>query len=269
MRMDAYPVAALARALVAIQNTRTPTAQQLAETDILLTASFAALGEDYLTGQVDPKSVAQSWHIDPQEENVDSALVRSLRNAALDKSIAAMRPQDADYTALRKELDRFQQITLNGGWPSVPRGESVKPGEAMSATRVAALRQRLAAEGIAIPEAPAAPAPANRKAQPSVYDRALAAAVAEFQARHSIVVDSMLGEETFDALNKPAAYRAAQIAANLERMRWMPRTLGARHVSVNVPAFRLEAFDNNQKVLEMKVIVGEEFEDKATPVFSD
>ena len=268
LRMDAYPIGALARAMAAVAQAEKPTAQQLAETDVLLTAAFASLGEDYLTGQVDPKSVAQSWHIDPQEENVDSALVRSLRNAALDKSIAAMRPQSPDYDALRRELDRYQKIVAAGGWPSVPRGEAIKPGEPMSAARVAALKARLSVEGLLPADQPANAAPASQPTR-SVYDRQLAGAVAQFQSRHGIVVDSMLGKETFDALNKPAAYRAAQIAANLERMRWLPRSLGSRYVIVNVSGFHLEAYDNGQKALEMKVIVGEDYEDKATPVFSD
>jgi len=55
----------------------------------------------------------------------------------------------------------------------------------------------------------------------------------------------------------------------MERHRWMPRSLGSRYISVNVPAFHLEAYDKGQKALEMKVIVGQEYEDKATPVFSD
>ena len=38
---------------------------------------------------------------------------------------------------------------------------------------------------------------------------------------------------------------------------------------VNVPAFRLEAYDNGAKTLDMKVIVGQDYEDKATPVFAD
>ncbi len=266
MRMDAYPVGALARTMAVIQQTAAPSAQQLAEADVILTASFAALGEDYLTGQIDPKSVAQSWHIDPQEENVDSALVRSLRNAALEKSLAAMRPQGDDYASLQKELDKYQRITLNGGWQAVPRVEkAAKPGEPMNAAVVAGLRARLAVEGMVAAET-ATPAAQTRSA---VYDRSLAGAVAQFQSRHGITVDSMIGQETFDALNKPAAYRAAQIAANLERMRWLPRTLGQRYIAVNVSAFRLEAYDNGEKALEMRVIVGEDYEDKATPVFSD
>jgi murein L,D-transpeptidase YcbB/YkuD len=269
MRMDAYPVGAIAQAMAALTDkSKTPTAAQLAETDVILTAAYAALGEDYLTGQIDPRSVAQAWHIDPQEENVDSALVRSMRNAALDKGIAAMRPPNPEYAALRKELDRYQKIVAAGGWPSVPRGEPIKPGEPMSADRVAALKQRLAIEGLLPREGGAAATPASQSSS-AVFDRSLAGAVAQFQARHGIVVDSMIGKETFDALNKPAAYRAAQIAANLERMRWLPRTFGSRFILVNVSAFHLEAWNNGQKELEMRVIVGEDYEDKATPVFSD
>jgi murein L,D-transpeptidase YcbB/YkuD len=261
MRMDAYPIGPLANAMSAVTQTNTPTADQLADADIILTASFAALGEDYLTGQVDPKSVAQNWHIDPQEENVDSALARGMRTAAIDKAIATMRPQDPEYSALRKELDHFQQIAAKGGWPVVPSGKAVKPGERMDAARISALRQRLALEGMS--------SAADSQSTSNVYDRSLAAAVATFQARHGIAVDSMLGAETMASLNETSAYRTAQIAANLERMRWLPRTFSSRYIYVNVPAFRLTAFDNGKPALDMKVIVGQDYEDKATPVFSD
>lgn len=259
MRMDAYPIPALAQSLAAIEQKKNPTADELADADIILTASFVALGEDYLTGQVDPKSVAQAWYIDVNDENVDSALVRSIRTSALDKALTTMRPQDPDYSGLRKALDQYQQIVVRGGWPGIPEGKAVKPGEAMSPARVAALRQRLAAENYL----------SDSSVRSGVYDASLAGAVANFQAHHAIAVDSMLGKETIDALNQSAAYRAAQIAANLERLRWLPRSFGSRYIYVNIPAFRLEAYDKGQLALEMKVIVGEDYVDKATPVFSD
>lgn len=272
MRIDAYPIAQIAQAMTPIGQNVKQTAEQLADADALMTATFVALAEDHLTGQVDPKSVAQNWHIDVQEDDVDSALVRAIRTSALDRALTTMRPSDPDYTGLRKALDHYQQLAVKGGWAGIPSGKPVKPGEAMSAERVAALRQRLAVEGYAAaPAAKSSAAPASQtNATPaSVYDRELAGAVAQFQAHHAIAVDSMLGKETFDALNQSAAYRAAQIAANLERLRWLPRSLGSRYIYVNVPAFRLEAYDKGQKVLDMKVIVGQDYEDKATPVFSD
>jgi murein L,D-transpeptidase YcbB/YkuD len=265
MRMDDYPIGAIAQAMAPIGQGVKESADQLAEADLLMTATFAALAEDYLTGQVDPKSVAQNWHIDVDEENVDSALVRAIRTPALEKALTTMRPAGEDYTGLRKSLDRYQQIVVKGGWPAVPRGEAAKPGERMSAARLAALRQRLAVEGyVAAPASQPNAAPSG-----NTYDPELAGAVAQFQAHHAIAVDSMLGKETLDALNQSAAYRAAQIAANLERLRWLPRSFGSRYIYVNVPAFRLEAYDKGEKVLDMKVIVGQDYEDKATPVFSD
>jgi murein L,D-transpeptidase YcbB/YkuD len=274
MRLDVYPIGELASALAALKQTKTPTAEQLAEVDVLLTSSFAALGEDYLEGQIDPKSVAQSWHINPKDDDVDSALVRSIRNPALDKALATMRPADDDYLALRKELVRFRGIVAKGGWPALPEGKPVKPGETDNPARIAALRARLAAEGITVP----APIPAAGDSSPTkrvqaartgMYDRGLAGAVAWFQSHHGIVVDSMLGPETLKSLNLPATFRLGQIAANLERYRWLPRSFGSRYVFANVPAFRLEAYDAGKKVLDMKVIVGQDYEDKATPVFAD
>lgn len=261
MRMDVYPIGELAKAIIAAKQDK-PTAQQLADADVLLTASYAALGEDMLTGQVKPRSVNQSWFIDPQEENVDSALVRNLRVEALDKSLATMRPADDDYASLRKQLVNYRNILAKGGWPTIPATKPVKPGQPLNPQVIAALRARLASEGIITADSGAASAG-------NVYDARLAGAVAEFQTRHTIGVDSMLGKETVDALNKSAAYRLTQVVANMERYRWLPRSLGQRYIFVNVPAFKLEAYDKGELALVMKVIVGQEYEDKATPVFAD
>jgi L,D-transpeptidase YcbB len=280
VRIDDYPVNEMAQAISDVRNTKQPTADQLANADVLLTATYASLGEDLLVGSVAPKSVGQDWHIDAREENVDSALVRTLSKLPLDKSITAMRPADEEYAALQKELVRYREIVAKGGWQPVPAGKPLKRGQADSPQRLAALRARLQAEGIdvaSVPPASAAPASADSatsarrpaKSGSAVFDDGLAAAVAQFQARHGINVDSSLGTETLNSLNVPAAYRLGQIAANLERAKWMPRSLGSRYIYVNVPAFHLQAFDGDKPALEMKVIVGQEYEDKATPVFSD
>jgi murein L,D-transpeptidase YcbB/YkuD len=141
----------------------------------------------------------------------------------------------------------------------VPDGRPLKAGDTDSPARLDALRARLTAEGYAL----------DSTTRHGLYDKRLATAVDDFQLHHAIGEDGMLGAETLAALNLPAEYRVAQIAANLERYRWMPRSLGARYILVNVPAFKLSAWDSGQKVLEMRVIVGKDYEDKATPVFSD
>ncbi|HEY9229002.1 MAG TPA: L,D-transpeptidase family protein [Gemmatimonadaceae bacterium] len=246
LRLDAYPLAELSRALQAVDQ-KHPTAQQLADADVLLSSAYAAFGEDMLTGQRKPSALGQAWHINPLEERVDSALALTLREDDLAAGLARMRPQDPGYDSLRAELGRYRELAAKGGWARVPAGGG----------RIAALRARLAVEGISVSSG-------GRS-----LERRLAGAIAEFQARHGIVVDSILGQETLDALNVPVEYRVAQIASNLERYRWMPRSLGSRYILVNVPQFKLTAFDSGVKALEMKVIVGKDYADRATPVFSD
>jgi murein L,D-transpeptidase YcbB/YkuD len=93
--------------------------------------------------------------------------------------------------------------------------------------------------------------------------------LSEYQERHGLAKTGRVDAPTRAALNVSAEDRAKQIAANLERHRWLPRTLGSRYVFVNVPSFRLDAYDGGQKALTMKVVVGQEYEGKVTPVFSD
>src|SRR4051794_24641747 len=77
MRLDVYPLSDLAQALQAIE--KHPNAQQLANADVLLSAAYTAYGENMLTGQLDPSTLNQSWHISRREERIDSALTLTLR----------------------------------------------------------------------------------------------------------------------------------------------------------------------------------------------
>jgi murein L,D-transpeptidase YcbB/YkuD len=306
--LTAYPLPALAEAVAALKEGARPTAEQVARADVLMSSAYVALAHDLLTGQTDPKTTTTDWFINANVERLDSAIVAGLGDPDVTRGIDRMRPATDDYRALRQQLVRYRELAAKGDWPKVPAGRSLKPGEGDSPARLAALRDRLAAEGLTgaatgssgdsvqaaatdssrgqaaagvdtgvaagrgnAAAAGSAKTAARRAVRPGqvVYDQALAAGVAAFQARHGITVDSALGPETVNALNVPVSFRLGQIAANLERHRWLPHTLGARYVVANVPAFRLEAFEGEKKVLEMKVVVGKDYEDRKTPVFAD
>ena len=267
LALDAYPLDDLHRLLATLLKAKRPSAELLGDVDVVLTATYVTLGQDLLTGQVDPSSVSQDWHIKPTPAQVDSALGRFLKDTRFDVTMTQMRPEYAEYKELQKQLTRFRQIVAKGGWDSVPPGKAIKPGDSAPVDRLTALRDRLRVEGYDV-NAPTKPSK-SKGTTTAVYDQALAAAVAQFQREHGISVDSALGKETVQALNVPATFRLGQIAANMERYRWMPRSLGDRYVFVNVPSFRLDAYDDGKPVMNMKVIVGAEYKDKNTPVFSD
>ena len=275
LRLDEYSVDEIARSVATVRQAKRLTAEEIAAIDVLLSAAYIALASDLLSGQYDPRRLNQAWHVHLQQERLDSAVARSLRDEHLDSALARMRPRDGGYAALQGKLLELRTIVARGGWAVVPDGDALRVGDVASAARLAAVRRRLATEGLgsgvadSVELAPPATLGAESRRASEVYDATLASAVAQFQARHGIVVDGILGKETAGAMNVPAAYRLGQIAANLERFRWLPRSLGERYVLVNVPAFQLEAYDATGKALAMKVIVGAEYEGRRTPVFAD
>jgi murein L,D-transpeptidase YcbB/YkuD len=79
----------------------------------------------------------------------------------------------------------------------------------------------------------------------------------------------VIGKNTFAALNVPLSWRYRQIQLNLERYRWIPEFDHRPFIVVNVPAFRLWAFDGPDlgPAITMPVIVGDAV-DTQTPIFT-
>ncbi len=280
LRVDAYGSASLLAALEALRAGGAVTTATQARADVLLTASFVAYATDLLIGQIDPRSVNREWHIDSRSVDVDSVLASMLHQEVLSDAIAALQPRDPEYVILLQELARYRQLVASGGWTQVSTRRVLHPGDTATSHVLGALLGRLHAEGYTplVPLVPADTAPPALRSEtviargpsgPAVYDLALAVAVAAYQQRHGLTVDSVVGPNTLLSLNRPAEFRMRQIAANLERHRWLPRERGNRFVVVNVPAFRLRAYDAGREALSMNVIVGAEYGGRSTPVFSD
>lgn len=105
-----------------------------------------------------------------------------------------------------------------------------------------------------------------------VFDHALVEAVKKFQASQSLRADGTVGHRTRAALVGETAARSgtfdkiAAVIANMEEWRWMPRSLGATHILVNIPSFSIALTDKDQPVFEERVIVGTP--STQTPIFS-
>src|SRR4029079_2783466 len=106
----AYPLDDLHRLLAELLKVKRPSAELLGDVDVVLTSTYVTLGQDLLTGQVDPSTVSQDWHIKPTPAQVDAALGRFLRDTRFDISVTQMRPEYSEYQALQKQLTRYRQI---------------------------------------------------------------------------------------------------------------------------------------------------------------
>lgn len=161
-------------------------------------------------------------------------------NAWLD----GLAPDDPGYRRLRDALARYREIDAAGGWPVVPAGPALKPGDIDP--RVVPLRRRLAATGDLAAGALDDP----------TYDDALAGAVSRFQARHGLDRDGRAGSRTLAAMNRPARYRVDQIAESLTTLRGPGFRSGGDGVVVNIAAAEIALVEDGAVVLRSRAIVG-------------
>ncbi|MDH4274801.1 MAG: L,D-transpeptidase family protein, partial [Gammaproteobacteria bacterium] len=79
--------------------------------------------------------------------------------------------------------------------------------------------------------------------------------------------DGVVGRGTRAALNVSMAARIAEIEKNMERWRWMPRSLGSRYVQVNMADYKLTVVEKGKTTMDMRVMVGKDY--RSTPVFGN
>lgn len=240
---------------------RLPAGEQAA-LDVLATdAMMLALYHLYL-GRVDPEKLSPQWNFDSRPVSVErgfEALTRALEAGAIRETFDRARPQHPWYQRGRERLKEYRSIAAAGGWPAVPTGPTLKPG--MDDERVPTLKARLEVTHD-YPAGAAAPAAA---ASDRLYDASLVAAVKEFQERHGLAPDGVMGPATLAALNVPVAARIDQIRVNLERARWVMHELKGEFVLVDVAGFDVTYFRDDEAVWKSKVIVGRPY--RETPIF--
>jgi L,D-transpeptidase YcbB len=132
----------------------------------------------------------------------------------------------------------------------IPDGPPLRVG--MRDPRVPLIRARL---GLGFDSAP-------------VYDRAVAVKVAGLQRANGLPVTGLFTPQTRRVMTGEApSAEEAEIIANMEFWRWMPRELGADHIFVNTPAYTMQLRRDGAVALEARTIVGKV--ETQTPFFSD
>ena len=107
-------------------------------------------------------------------------------------------------------------------------------------------------------------------ADSALYQGELVEAVKRFQSRHGLKPDGRIDTATLEQLNTPLRVRVRQLELALERLRRRTYDPARPAIVLNLPEFRLRAFDGTNKSeqdpeLDMKVVVGQA-PDHITPV---
>jgi len=196
--------------------------------DTVLTRTFLLYARDLSTGRIEPALIDARWTRSARMTDLTAVLEPALDADQVAAILQDLLPSQPGYVALRDALGRYRTVARQGDWPG-------------------ALGPRLAAEG---------------------YDTTagVPAALRRFQELHGLEPDGILGPATRTQLRVPAAARARQIALNLERWRWLPRSLGDRYIMVNSAAFSLALVESGTVAFTARAVVGRP--DWPTPIAS-
>ena len=199
-------------------------------------AAFARYLHDLHLGRVRARDLGFGVTVPVQDGAlVAQALQDGIAAGRLASAVERLTPPLAQYRQLREMLARYRRLASGPA-----------PGT---------LKEQLVAFG-------------DLAAEADVNDEA----VKRFQARHGLEADGVIGRATTAALAVPPARRVRQIELAMERLRWLPQRSGRPLIAINIPMFRLWAWDADaaeaSPALAMNVIVGRAVRTQ-TPVFAD
>ncbi|MGE4371586.1 MAG: L,D-transpeptidase family protein [Xanthobacter sp.] len=216
-------------------------AAALARTETSLAAAALTYARHAQTGRFNPIRISEL--VTPTREFPEPSAILAHISRAKDANtaLAAYNPPHTGYLALKKLL-KTPETDEPGRITAIPPGPLLSPGK--MDPRVPALRARL---GLS-----------DKATNDLTYDPELAEAVRTFQESMRLTPDGLVGNNTLQALNYGASDipSRADIIANMERWRWLPRQLGAHYVMVNIPEYKVRIYEGDTPIYETRTVVG-------------
>ena len=260
-----YPGNRLAYLLIDLLDAPHAGIEQWALFDAGLSRAGVRFLSDVHLGRVDPALMGHDLSVGRIKLDIPTTLTHLSSAVDVAAAVDALEPQFSHFALLKAKLSQYRALAGEDGLNDLPPlpAKSLKPGDEYSGA--AKLRRLLAALGDAPQAAPDAPPP--QSLSPALVD-----ALKHFQGRHGEKADGVLGAATYVQLTRPLTERVRQIELTMERWRWLPAELVTAPIIVNIPQFRLFAFestaDSEAHIRQMDVIVGKSFDSTQTPVFA-
>ncbi len=166
-------------------------------------------------------------------------LQQVLSNQTFYPVIHALEPQHKGYQLLRTSIQSFldtANFSTHYTYVSYPFKDS--------AVFIKTLIKRLKEEGVI-----------SWKTK-QVDSIQLRDAIFQVQQKRKLAVDGRYGAQLIRTLNNTDAEKFKRIAINLDRYKVLPPQMPKRYIWVNLPAYKLELWDNDSVQLESKVVIG-------------
>ncbi|WP_394130075.1 murein L,D-transpeptidase [Shewanella maritima] len=168
--------------------------------------------------------------------------------------VFALEPNSVDYLAITNNIRRLLWLQQHYEWPAIQPGGLLRLNDDhRSIPFIAERLYRLGDMAEPWPEL-------HRQFNDQLYD-----AVLQFQQRHGLKSDGVIGPQTLHWLNTTPYQRAQYLAQSFVDKTIYLATIEPSYLLVNIPEYKMMLVDNNQLVMTSKVIVGRAY--RQTPVF--
>jgi murein L,D-transpeptidase YcbB/YkuD len=232
----------------------------LAQLDIGLTIAALDYARHVSGGAFEPERLSRYHDMKPDYADPATALKVLAYSPFPIEYLKSLAPTHPAYGAFKTALAEL--AVKESGAKSFPGGKRIKPGQ--KDVRIRELRTRLKAEGFVT-----ANAAEIDEETIETLDKPLSKVLKAYQKSKGIGQTGNLDQATVRALNggdSPEVLRE-KLITNMERIRWLPKELGRRHVFVNQASFTVNVMENGKSIWKSKVIVGKP--NTQTSMFSD
>ena len=226
------------------------------QSELLISSMYFFWANKTLDGLPADKSRETGWYLPRERTDYVAYLDTLMKDPA--KVKGDKEGMFSQYFALKKGLQKYQDIKKKGGWATITLPEGVKAiKEGDSGVAVTQLRARLAAEGYL-----------KSDSKSNVFDSSLKDAVSTYEKSHFREFDGKVGPAIIKELNVSINDRIKSITVNMERCRWITPTINTQkeYIAVNIPSYRLRYVKDGKIDLISNVVVGKEL--NKTVVFS-
>lgn len=220
----------------------------------MLTIAYIKYVSDLRNGKINAKEIYTDWEIEHKEIQPDTLLIQALLKKRIDSTIESCKPKHPIYKDLKKILAKLTAMPKDS-FTEIVTTEKLLVGKKNKV--IPAIKERLKYWGdMSLTDTVAK----------DTYTKSMKEAVSNFQRRHGLVPDGIMGKGTLAALNVSKEERIKQVIVNLERWRWFPESLGENFLGVNLPNFLLYVVEKGDSIKSYKVVIGKD--KRKTPILS-
>src|SRR5436190_4784271 len=215
---------------------------EVLQTELLLTRDFFRYAARAYQGRNQLNAKELEWYIPRKKIDMVGLLHTAIENRG--KNFSAYEPVNRQYGLLKNYLLKYNEIEKSGGWTFVTADKKTyKQGD--TSKLISQVKKRLALTG---------DYEANDTS--AIFTQELTQGVKNFQHRFGFTENGVINSTLLNEMKKSIRDRIGQILINMERIRWVPAQPTTDYLLVNIPEYRLHAYEKGNYKWSMNVVAG-------------